>query len=158
MIELKTEHLFDAHFTVAPSPADWMVAGDGGYGTRVIAPVTGGTFEGPKLKGTARNFGADWLLIRHDNVAIVDVRIVLETEDGAFIHMYYDGVLDLNEEQIKKMLQGEFPPEARAHTTPRFETGHEKYRWLNKLKAAAIGKVVRKPGEFYVDYSVYALR
>jgi hypothetical protein len=65
--------------------------------------------------------------------------------------------LDLTEEQVKKLLQGEFPRETRVHTTPPFETGHEKYLWLNKLRAAAVGKVVRTSNDFYVDYWVYAL-
>jgi hypothetical protein len=162
MRELKTEYLFDAHFTVGNS-SGLMPAGDGGWGTRVIAPVTGGTIEGPKIKGTARPFGADWFVIRHDGVFIVDVRLVIETDDGAFIHTYYDGIVDVTEEDLERMAQGmakgELAPlRVPVHTTPRFETGHEKYRWLNRLVGIGIGEVNTEGDPFTVDYSIYALR
>jgi Protein of unknown function (DUF3237) len=102
--------------------------GNGGWGTRAIAPVTGGTVEGPKIGAKAKNFGADWFVIRHDGAFVVDVRLVLETDDAAFIHMYYPGIVDVTREQLAQLSAGIFPPlVARVHTTPRFETGHEKY-------------------------------
>lgn len=157
VMELKTEYLFDAHLTVVP-PSEYMMVGNGGGGIRCIIPISGGIIQGPKIKGSVRPFGADWILIRSDNTFIVDVRLVIETDDSALIHMEYDGILDLSEEEMNKIMDGEFPPVAWAHTTPRFETGHEKYLWLNKLRAAAIGKLVSEKDDLYVDYSVYALR
>ena len=155
MLELKTEHLFDAHFTVENA----MVVGDGGWGTRIVGPVTGGTFEGPKIKGTAKNFGADWAVFRHDNVFVVDVRLLLETHDGAIVHMHYDGIVDVTEDQLKRILGG-LPTEAapRVHTAPRFETGHENYLWLNRVAGAAIGELRSTSDLITLDYSVYALR
>jgi hypothetical protein len=158
MRELKTEHLFDAHFTVV-NASGFMPAGDGGWGHRVIAPVTGGTVEGPRIKGTARPFGADWFVIRHDGVFIVDVRLVIETDDGAFIHTHYDGIVDVTQEHLAVMAQGEFPAlRAPVHTTPRFETGHEEYRWLNRVVGVGIGEVNTEGDPYTVDYSIYALR
>ena len=154
-IELKTEHIFDAHFDLA-LPSEFIVFGNGGGGIRCMVPVKSGSIQGPKIKATLR-FGADWALIRDDNAFVADVRMALETDDGAFIHMEYDGILEMSEEEMKKAMQGEFPPVAWAHTTPRFETGHEKYLWLNKVRAAAIGKLVSDKGSLFVDYSVYAL-
>jgi hypothetical protein len=69
-------------------PADDFDIGKGGWGTRCIVPIQGGTVEGPKIKATAKSFGADWVLIRPDNAFEVDVRLVLETDDGALIYMY----------------------------------------------------------------------
>ncbi len=158
MRELKSEYLFDAHFTVTP-PSGFMPAGDGGWGSRVIAPVTGGIVEGPRIKGTARSFGADWFVIRHDGVFVVDVRLVIETHDGAFIHTYYDGIVDVEEAHLERMAEGAFPAfRAPVHTTPRFETGHEKYRWLNRLVGVGIGEVNTGVDPITVDYSIYALR
>lgn len=154
-IELRTEHIFDAHFDLAP-PAEFIVFGKGGKGIRCMVPVKGGSIEGPKIKATLR-FGADWALIRDDSAFIADVRMVLETDDGALIHMEYDGILAMSEAETEKALQGEFPPVAWAHTTLWFETGYENYLWLNKIRAAAIGKLVSEKGDLYVDYSVYAL-
>ena len=160
MMELKTEHLFDAHFTVAASAQEWFAIGNGAWGTRVIVPaVSGGTFEGPKMKGILKPFGADWLLLRNDNVPWVDARIVLETDDGALIHMHYNGIVDWSEGEIKKIIEeGKITPGASVHTTPHFETGHEKYLWLNRIMAAGIGKIGSNADQLYVDYSIYALR
>ncbi len=156
MLELTTEYLFDAHIDAVPSD-EYMPAGNGGWGDRCIIPITGGTIEGPRIKGVVKPFGADWVLIRPDGVLEVDVRLVIETDDGAFIHMYYDGIADIPEDQIADALAGKWPPVIRGHTTPRFETGHEDYLWLNKIKGVAIGEGKAKDGLFNVYYSVYAL-
>ncbi|MEW6440588.1 MAG: DUF3237 domain-containing protein [bacterium] len=158
MLELKNEHLFDAWFTVCPL-AELLPVGNGGWGTRVIAPVTGGSFQGPRMRGTARNLGADWFLIRPDGAFVVDVRILLETDDGALIHTYYPGIVDLTEEQTAQLASGIFPSMiAPVHTTPRFETGHPKYLWLNRVVGAGIGEVDTTLDPPEVRYSVYALR
>src|SRR5437899_12936577 len=57
------------------------------HGTRVIAPITGGAFEGPRLRGKVLPGGGDWTLLRSDAVLELDLRITLETDDGALINM-----------------------------------------------------------------------
>src|SRR6266404_1579312 len=52
-------------------------------GIRVNFYVTGGEVDGPKLKGKVAPVGADWLLIRRDGIAILDVRATIESHDGA---------------------------------------------------------------------------
>ena len=128
---LKTEFLMDVIFDVAtPQNLD----------TRRIVPVTGGTFEGPKLKGTALGGGADWIQVRPDGVSELSVRATLKTDDEQLISMAYRGLL--------------FTPkggEQYWRTTPIFETGSAKYEWLNKIIAIGVGKTV--PGK--AAYSVY---
>lgn len=157
MYELKTEYLFDTRFIAVPAP-EYMMIGKGGWGTRCIVPIQGGTVEGPKIKATAKSFGADWVLIRPDNAFEVDVRLVLETDDGALIYMYYDGIAEIPEEQIADALEGKWPSVIRGNNTPRFETGHENYLWLNKLKAVGTGEARLVGDHLEVCYSVYALR
>src|SRR2546426_12350333 len=53
------------------------------HGARVIAPITGGTFEGPRLRGWVLPGGGDWTLLRSDGVLELDLRITLETDDHA---------------------------------------------------------------------------
>ena len=72
MLEIKTELLFKIVFDV-PSILD---VGETPYGRRRIARVAGGTFEGPKMKGRVLDGGGDWLLLRHDGVLQLDVRVV----------------------------------------------------------------------------------
>src|SRR5467141_1339384 len=57
------------------------------HGTRVIAPITSGAFEGPRLRGRVLPGGGDWTLLRSDAVLELDLRITLETDDGALISM-----------------------------------------------------------------------
>jgi len=157
MYELKTEYLFDLHLDVA-SPSKTIAIGVSGTGNRFIFPIIGGWFKGPKLSGKVRPFGADWAFIRPDNLFVIDVRILLETDDGAFVDMDYDGIATFTDEQINGLLQGTFPEEVHCLTTSRFETGHSNYLWLNKIKACASGKAFFKGNDISIEYSVYALR
>src|SRR6202140_5946088 len=58
------------------------------HGARRTAPITGGDFDGPRLRGTVLPGGsADWLLLRTDGVLELDLRVTLRTDDGALISM-----------------------------------------------------------------------
>jgi Protein of unknown function (DUF3237) len=130
---LKSEFLMDIILDVA-APQN--------LGTRRIVPVTGGTFEGPKLKGTALGGGADWILVRPDGVSELNVRVTLRTDDDQLIYLTYRGLL--------------FTPkggEQYWRTTPIFETGAAKYDWLTKIIAVGVGKTV--PGK--AAYSIYQI-
>ena len=123
--------------------ADTNLAGiiaNGPSGTRVIVEASGGTFEGPKMKGIVKPPGGDWVVVRPDGVMQLDVRILLETDDGAAILMQYQGIGVDGGENIR--------------TAPLFETGDERYAWLNSVQAVAHGSV----GEGNVTYNVFALR
>ena len=69
------------------------------------------------MKGTVKGPGGDWVTSRPDGSALLDVRLLLETDDGAVILMQYKGILT----------EGG----ARLRTAPLFETGDERYAWLN---------------------------
>jgi len=62
------------------------------HGARSIVPVTGGDFEGPRLRGKVLPGGGDWLLLRSDGVLELDLRITLETDDHTLIHMSFQGL------------------------------------------------------------------
>src|SRR6202165_4857195 len=56
------------------------------HGTRRTVPITGGDFDGPRLRGSVLPGGsADWLLLRPDGVLELDLRATLRTDDGALI-------------------------------------------------------------------------
>jgi hypothetical protein len=137
---MRLEHLFEFSVGVK-APAE---AGATPTGTRIIADLTGGTFEGPKLKGTVRASGADWALIGGDGVIRVDVRAVLETDDGAVIYMPYRGRMVVNGALGKVLSSGEGGTEYGDTywiTQVQFETGDERYAWLNSLMAVGEGKL-----------------
>jgi hypothetical protein len=45
------------------------------HGTRVTAPIAGGHFEGPRLRGKVLPGGGDWTLLRGDGVLELDLRV-----------------------------------------------------------------------------------
>ena len=55
-------------------------------GMRSAVLVSGGTFEGPLLKGRAvPGSGGDYAYFRPDDVAVFDARYLLEEDDGTLI-------------------------------------------------------------------------
>src|SRR6476661_4028181 len=77
------------------------------YGLRSIVPVTGGDFEGPRLRGKVLPGGGDWLLLRSDGVLELDLRITLETDDQALIDMRFQGLRHGPADAIAALGRGE---------------------------------------------------
>jgi len=115
------------------------------HGSRVTAPITSGHFEGPRLRGRVLPGGGDWTLLRGDGVLELDLRITLETDDGALIHMASFGLRHGPPNVIAALGRGESVDPATYYfrTTPRFETAHPKYAFLNRLVAVSSGN--RRP-------------
>ena len=128
--------------------------GAGPFGTRGLAVVTGGSFEGPRLKGTLRAGGGDWWLRGPDGVTRLDVRATFETGDGALIYVQYYGV-NMPEGGRPRPQPGEPSEYGDGYfmTSPRFETGDDRYAWLNGLVCVAEGKRTEQG----VAYRVYAV-
>ena len=136
---LPVDHLFTLNLTTGRGT---RIQG-GPQGDRVIAPISGGTFSGPKLMGTvAAEAGADWVTLRADGSMKLDVRLTLLTEDGAAIYMSYNGVGAMKDGAMQ------------VRSAPLFETGAEQYTWLNHIQAVGIGSTARGA----VTYEVYALQ
>jgi hypothetical protein len=74
---------------------------------------------------------------------VLDVRRTLRTDDGHLIYAFYRGLLVAAPAVRQKMERGEpvSAPEMYFRTTPAFETGSEKYGWLNRVVAVGIGEV-----------------
>jgi hypothetical protein len=111
-------------------------------GTRRTAPISGGHFEGPRLRGKVLHGGsADWQLLRADGVLEMDLRMTLETDDGALIALTSFGLRHGPPEILAALARGEVvdPASYYFRTTPRFETASPKYAFLNRLLAVATG-------------------
>ena len=111
------------------------------HGARVIAPITGGTFEGPRLRGNVLPGGGDWTLLRSDGVLELDLRITLETDDGALIYMTSFGLRHGPADVLAALGRGESVDPSRYYfrTAPRFEASAPRYAFLNRLIAVASG-------------------
>jgi hypothetical protein len=118
---LKSEFLMDLILETAPAVT---------IGPRTVVGVTGGTFEGPKLKGKVIGPGADWPMRISDTMRVLDVRTILVTDDDQKIYMTYRGV-------IRTPPAGQ-PGERYWRTTPIFETDSKKYEWLTQLVAVGV--------------------
>jgi hypothetical protein len=126
------------------------------HGTRRIVYVKGGAFEGPKIKGKVLPGGGDWLLVRPDGASELDIRGTLQTDDGHLIYVQYRGIIHASPAISQRFAQGERdidPSQYYFRTTPVFETGSEKYGWLNRIVAVGVGR--RTPTG--VAYRVYAI-
>lgn len=100
-------------------------------GDRRIVEVTGGTFEGPRLKGTVRTPGADWVERVSDQVSMLDVRTLLVTDDDQHIYCSYRGIIHR--------------PSSGAvywRVTPLFETASPRYEWMNHVVAVGVNFTV----------------
>ena len=135
---MNTRLLMTLHVLVLPPQTIGAVP----LGTRRIAPLSGGTFDGPRLRGTVLPGGsADWLLLRSDGVLEMDLRVTLRTDDGALISMRSFGLRHGPPEVIAAIARGDLvdPSTYYFRTAPRFETGHPAYAYLNRIVAIASG-------------------
>src|SRR6266487_6242740 len=96
------------------------------HGPLSIFPVIGGSFEGDRLRGKVLAGGGDWVTARADGTFELDLRVTLETDDRALIHMTFTGVRNDANHYFR--------------TLPRFETAAPKYAFLNRLLAVGIGE------------------
>jgi Protein of unknown function (DUF3237) len=135
---------FDKMTTIGAVPA----------GLRRIAPVTGGTFAGERLRGTVIG-GDDWVINRADGVMVLDVRLRLKTDDGAAIYLTYRGRFLAAPEAMARFSRGALlkPEEYSLAIAGRFECGDPRYAWLNDIVAVGTGTQT-VTGPIYEFFSV----
>ena len=122
------------------------------HGHRRIIHITGGAFDGPAIKGTVEPGGADWQIIRADNVAELDAQYTLKTDDGVFIFIRNKGYRHGPAEVLQRLAKGEAvdPREYYFRAVPVFETASEKYNYLNKFIYIVTGE--RKANNVVIDF------
>ncbi|MDD4821698.1 MAG: DUF3237 domain-containing protein [Bacteroidales bacterium] len=91
------------------------------HGERVVIPITGGTFEGPSIKGTVLSGGADYQLVdKTKNRTELEAIYSIRTDDGVNIHVRNMGILYYGKDGFY------------FRTAPKFEAPNDsKYDWLN---------------------------
>ena len=98
-----------------------FTVGDTGKGTRTVIPITGGTFEGPNIKGEVLPGGADYQM-QCDGRTEIEAIYCIRTDDGVSIHVRNCGI-------IKMGGQGGMY----FRCAPRFEAPKDsKYSWMNE--------------------------
>lgn len=113
-------------------------------GTLMIFEVESARVEGERICASLRGrAAADWLRTSPDGAGTLDVRITLETDDGALIYGAYRGRVDLSRPA------GEGP----VYAAPLFSTGDPRYLWLNKIQVLAKGEI--SEGGRRLDYEMF---
>ena len=139
MADLKHTHLLTMQLTV--DYAGIKSIGQTPAGLRRIAPVTGGTFSGERLRGSVQG-GADWVINRPDGVMVIDVRLTLATGDGALIYLTYQGRFLAEPDAMRRFGKGELlaTHEYSLAMTAKFECGDDRYAWLNNAVVVGTGE------------------
>lgn len=125
--------------------ADPIVIPNTPSGTRIILETVDAVYEGGRLSGKQKGVAAaDWMTVGPENTGTLDVRGALETHDGAIVYTSYRGRLDLS------VPLGSAP----IYAAPLYETGDDRYAWLNRVQAVAKGKL---DGQM-LTYEIFELR
>lgn len=94
-------------------------------GSRNVVPITGGTFEGPKMKGTIIPGGADYQMSGQGGRTEIEAIYSIKTDDGVYIHVRNNGIISMG-------TGSNGAPAFYFRTTPKFEAPVDsKYAWLN---------------------------
>ncbi|WP_050382610.1 DUF3237 domain-containing protein [Bradyrhizobium pachyrhizi] len=145
--ELETRYVF----TITARIAEVTSAGDIGTGVRRIIPIIGGEVRGEKVNGKVLAFGADFQIIRPDELIELEAKYAFETDDGAVVYVENKGIRFGPFELLQKLKRGEAvdPKLIYFRTVPKFETGAENYRWL--MQHIFIGSAARHADRVVID-------
>ena len=150
--QLATDYIMTLH---APLHAPHEVDGN----LFIFLAKADGRVRGPKINGTILQPTGDWLRVMPGGSRRLDVRLILETDDGALIYICYNGVLSMDQENLQRLEKGATLTSSDMYfvIAPTFETSHPSYSWLNHIQA--VGKAVAlKAGEGFVTYDIFAVR
>ncbi len=122
------EFVMEAHVTIGPA----LDIGRTPRGERRIIPITGGTFEGPILRGRVIPGGADFQMVRPDGAAELEARYALQTDQGGLIYVENRGIRHAPPEVLMALLEGVAVDKSLYYfrTTPVFETAVPELDWM----------------------------
>lgn len=99
--------------------------GETQHGRRTVIPITGGTFEGPNIKGTIINGGADYQLANAEGRTEIEAIYSIKTDDGIYIHVRNRGIISSAKDENGN-------PSFYFRAAPQFEApSNSKYAWMN---------------------------
>jgi hypothetical protein len=120
--------------------SDPIYVGDSPSGHQLIVELSNGVFQGERLNGKSLGVaGADWITIS-GSVGTLDVRTTMETDDGAIIFVQYRGRTEI----------GASPGSSPLYVAPLFETGDDRYAWINVIQC--VGKGIAEGNELHYEW------
>ena len=118
--------------TIQTDPDGLFTLGTTSVGQRIIQEFLSVRLDSQRVRATMiGKSGTDWLTIDDDQNATIDIRVLLQTDDGALVFATLDGRASWPERL------GSGP----IYSVVRFESGDERYRWVNQLRLVSKGAV-----------------
>ncbi|MFM1879523.1 MAG: hypothetical protein RLZZ241_2389 [Bacteroidota bacterium] len=131
------------------------VVGKTAHGERRIIPITGGTFEGPNIKGKVLSGGADYQFVNPENTRTeIEAIYSVKTDDGFLIHIRNVGLVYRNPDIMENLKNGAAADWSKIYfrAAPKFEAPMDSpYNWMNN--AIFVCKGV--PTKDYVSIQVW---
>jgi hypothetical protein len=127
------------------------VVGAAGRTQRRVVPITGGTFEGPRLRAVVVGGGADWQIDDGEGVVAIEARYLIETQDGVTISVINRGLRRASPEITAKLAAREpvSPDAYYFRATPAFDAPPGPYAWMRESLFLSIGR--REPDSVSLD-------
>ena len=138
-------------FTITARIGEVTSAGEIGHGVRRLIPIIGGEVKGETVNGKVLPFGADFQIIRPNELIELEAKYAFETDDGAVVYVENKGIRFGPVDLLQKLKRGEpvDPDLIYCRTVPKFETGAEKYRWL--MENIFIASAARHAARVVID-------
>ena len=129
---------FEFLFTLSAEVGEIVTMGAAPLGERRVVQITGGSFEGPLMRGEVMG-GADWQIVRDDSVIELDARYAIKEARGGIVQVVSQGMRHGPPDVLARLGCGEDVPSDQYYfrTIMRFETGASDLFWLNKTIAVA---------------------
>jgi hypothetical protein len=123
-------------------------------GARQYWQVSEASLEGPRINAKLAATGIDWMLVGDDGFWRPDVRAQFVTDDGAIIFLHYTGLVEPTDrfKQAAEARRSTEWADQYMRMTLRFETGAERYSWLNQSLFIAKGRL---QGAGRIEYAVF---
>ncbi|WP_428390625.1 DUF3237 domain-containing protein [Lichenicoccus sp.] len=135
-------------------------AGCGPFGRRQFYKMTDGVVEGARLRGGLAGSGGDWMLVGDDGFLRMDVRIQIETDDGAIIGARYFGPAEANQ-TLMQALATRAPTRFSDQSIGShwvLESGEPRYAWVNQTAFIGQGRLCpAADGRIGFEHRVYRL-
>lgn len=121
-------------------------------GDRKVVAVRGGAVEGERLSGHILPGGSDWAVSNAAGILELDVRMVIETHDGALINCQYRGIRHGPADVLARLAAGERVDHREYYfrIAPRFDTADSRYAWLNRILTIGIGERLAEGPRYHI--------
>ena len=123
-------------------------------GAREYWEMTEGKLFGDRIKAKIAMPGGDWMVVGEDRFGRPNVRVQLVTDDNAVVLLHYTGLVERSDAFKTAAKEGSATEwgDQYMRMVIRFETGVDKYRWLNESLFVAEGRLA---GEKEIEYRIY---